>query len=229
MIYNLTLHDKHAIFVTNDGLKVLVDTGVPYTFFNQKLWNFEGTNYSTQTLLSGITVDAVSELVGTEVNVLLGTDIMSKFKICLDYHNLTISFEPLAYIIDEGEKIQVQMYMGYMLLPVTINGQNVMGFLDTGAKLSYITEELINGLDANPERVKDFYIGIGEFETRTYTTEATLSSGYSFQGTFGGDLPAQVTRQFLSGERKAIIGSDFFFSSKKVWIDYANSYIYIIK
>jgi hypothetical protein len=142
---------------------------------------------------------------------------------------LTISFEPLAYIIDEGEKIQVQMYMGYMLLPVIINKQNVMGFLDTGAKLSYITEELINGLEANPERVKDFYIGIGEFETRTYTTKVTLSNGYSFQGTFGGDLPAQVTRQFLSGERKAIIGSDLFFSCKKVWIDYTNSYIYIIK
>ena len=229
MTYKLILNDNHPIFETNDGSRVLVDTGVPYTFHTGNQWIFEGNNYATHVNMGGINVGAVSDLAGTNITTLLGGDIMSKFKISIDYHNLTISFEPLSYEIIEGERIPVQLYMDqYMLLPVKINGQSVLGYLDTGAKLSYISKQLTNGLNPNTLLEEDFYIGMGRYSTNTYTTNATLSNGFSFEGKFGGDLPTAVASQFFGVQRQAIIGSDFFHACKKVWLDYSNSCIYIV-
>ena len=228
MTYDLILHDKHAIFNPNPETIVLVDTGVPLSFHTQSQFNFEGTNFSTHVNAHGISVADVASLVGTNITTLLGADILSKFKVCLDYHNLKITFEPLQYDIMEGEKVQVKMFQGYMMLPVTINGQSVLGYLDTGAKLSYISASLANGLVQNDGLVDDFYIGIGQYKTPSYNTVATFTNGKMIHGCFG-LLPIVISSKFFSGIRQAIIGSDLFFNSKKVWIDYSNNYIHIVE
>jgi hypothetical protein len=229
MTYNLTLHDNHAIFETEDGSRILVDTGVPYTFHTSSKWNFEGTNYTTHENMGNINVATVSTLAGTNITTLLGGDIMSRYKIAIDYHNLTISFESLNYEINEGEQVPLQKYQGgYLLLPVQINGQSVLGYLDSGAKISYISTQLINGLIPNNSLEQDYYIGMGAYETNTFNTNATLSNGFTYEGKFGGQLPAQIASSFFGGQRQAIIGSDFFLACKKVWIDYSNSCIYIV-
>ena len=227
MTYDLILHDKHAIFSPNPETIVLVDTGVPFSFHTQSQFNFEGTSFSTHVNAHGISVAEVSNLVGTNITTLLGADILSKFKVCLDYHNLKITFEPLQYEIMEGEKVQVELFQGYMMLPVTINGQNVLGFLDTGAKLSYVSATLANGLLQNEGLVDDFYIGIGQYQTPSYNTVASLTNGKMIDGCFG-LLPAAIASKFFGGTRQAIIGSDLFFNSKKVWIDYSNKCIHIV-
>jgi hypothetical protein len=229
MTYKLTLLEKHPIFETENGARVLVDTGVPFTFHTDAQWNFEDTNYTTHLNMQGINVQAVSALVGTNITTLLGADIMSKYKICIDYHNLKITFEALQHEINEGERVPVQKYQGgYLLLPVQINGQNVLGYLDTGAKLSYMSSHLTNGLVPNENRESDFYIGKGQYMTNTFTTIASLSNGFSFEGKFGGELPSDLVSAFFGGQRQAIIGSDFFLACKKVWVDYSNSCIHIV-
>ena len=229
MTYNLTLIDNHPIFETSNGAKVLVDTGVPYTFHTSNQWNFEGRNYTTHVNMGNINVDTVAELVGTNITTLLGADIMSKYKISIDYHNLKITFEPFDFEINEGVNIPVQKYQGgYLLLPVSINGHDILGYLDTGAKLSYLASQLTNGLVPNVNRVEDFYIGIGAYETNTFNANATLSNGFRYAGKFGGELPFQLANAFFGSQRQAIIGSDFFYACKKVWLDYANSCIYIV-
>lgn len=228
MTYPLSLHDGHAIFQTADGQStILVDTGVPFSFHTANVFQFEGASFATKVNLSGINVQEVSRLVGTNITTLMGGDILSKFKVCLDYHNLTISFEPLSYSIEEGDRIPVQLIDGFMMLPVTINGFQTLSYLDTGAKLSYIGESLQSGLTANPERSNDFYIGIGNYDTVTFSTVATLSNGDQFPGTFG-TLPSRVSAQFFSAEKQAIVGSDLFNHYQKVWIDYSNKCIHVL-
>lgn len=227
MIYDLILHNKHAIFSPNPETIVLVDTGIPSSFHTQSQFNFEGTNFLTHVNAHGISVAEVSNLVGTNITTLLGADILSKFKVCLDYHNLKIKFEPLQYDIMEGEKVQVEMFHGYMMLNVTINGHSVLGFLDTGAKLSYVSASLANGLVQNDGLVDDFYIGIGQYQTPSYNTVAEFTNGKMIHGCFG-LLPVAISSMFFDGTRQAIIGSDLFFNSKKVWIDYSNNCIHIV-
>lgn len=226
MTYDLTLHEKHAIFETNHGDRVLIDTGVPYTFHTANQWEFEGTTYSTKMSMGGIDVNSVSELVGTGITTLLGGDILSKYKVGLSYQDYKVSFEPLNFQINQAVTIPIQMYSGFMLIQVVINGHSVLGYLDTGAKLSYVSNQLKNGLTPNTDKTKDFYIGIGAYETETYTTNAYLSNGESFEGTYG-VLPDQLASRFFGGQRQAIIGSDLFLAYKTIWLDYANNCIHL--
>ena len=229
MTYQLLLHENHPIIKPNEQTTILIDSGSPVTFHQQNQVNFEGSNYLAHIDKQGINVNVISTLAGIDITTLLGADIMSQYKICLDYNNLTIAFEPLAYEIEEGDKINVEKFMGnLMLLPVQINGQSVLGYLDTGAKLSYASNQLTNGLAANENLEADFYIGLGAYETNTFNTNATLSNGFTYEGKFGGQLPAQLASSFFGGQKQAIIGSDFFHACKKVWLDYSNSCIYIV-
>lgn len=228
MTYDLILHDGHAIFQLDAETTVLVDTGVPISFHTSSQINFEGTLYPTKVSLGQISVAEVSRLIGMPITTMFGGDILSKYKVCMDYHKRTISFEPLSYTITEGELMPVQIESGYLLLPLNINGNNVLGYIDTGAKLSYFSEALTNGMTDLGRTQEDFYIGIGNFNTRVYSGLAILSENISFDGVFG-VLPTQLANNFFNQSKQAIIGYDLFKSAQKVWIDYTNRCIHVVK
>jgi len=228
MQYDLILHDGHAIFKLDDQKTVLLDTGVPISFHTTRQINFEGAVHPTSISLGKINVTEVSRLIGMPITTIFGGDILSKYKVCMDYHNRTITFEPLSYTISEGELLPVNRDSNYLLLPVEINGKKVLGYLDTGAKLSYVSRELTNGMHDLGREQEDFYIGIGNFNTQVYSADAILSDSISVECIFG-VLPSQISSAFFNQTKQAIIGYDLFIKNKKVWIDYSNDCIHVVK
>lgn len=87
----------------------------------------------------GLTVSKISDMLWTEITTLLGADILSDFKILLDYQNQIIEFNKQEIDID-GTQADISNFMGIPIIIMTVDNQELKFFLDTGAKLSYLSD-----------------------------------------------------------------------------------------
>ena len=96
-------------------------------------------------------------------------------------------------------------------------------FLESGAKLSYISPGFCNGL--NPQGVvQDCCPGLGFFETQTYHVDLH-TGGVQFQLRCG-NLPAQLRGLLDNAGVQGIIGSDFFHRFKAC-LDASNQLFFV--
>ena len=97
--------------------------------------------------------------------------------------------------------------MGVPFVNCQIHGSDQQAFIDTGAKLSYIKEELSNGLLPIGNET-DFYPGLGEFETQVY--EVPFRLGVVEIQMRCGILPKLLETTLLVTGKSAIIGSELY-------------------
>lgn len=70
-------------------------------------------------------------------------------------------------------RMEVDFIMGIPVVELEINGAPRKFFVDTGASVSYIKEELVAGKESLGEK-EDFYPIIGTFKTESYAIKASL-------------------------------------------------------
>jgi hypothetical protein len=165
----------------------------------------------------GLTINKLSELLGTKITTLLGTDILENYNLKLDYKNCIAQFDKNEIVL-EGNERELTSFMGIPILKLNVDNQDHNFFLDTGAKLSY----LASSYTANYESVgkqEDFYPGVGKFQTECFDIQTSLGNT-SFNVRYG-NLPTLLQRTLMMGGTKGVIGSDFF-SHFKVVIDFKN-------
>jgi len=166
----------------------------------------------------GLTVSKISAMLGTEITTLLGTDILSNFKILLDYQNQVIEFSKQEIDID-GTQVDISNFMGIPIIKMTVDNQELKFFLDTGAKLSYLSDSLTSkyksvGID------EDFYPGVGKFQTECFEIP-TIFGDKEFVVKYG-NLPTLLQMTLMLGGTDGIIGFDFF-NNFKVVLDLKNN------
>ena len=96
-----------------------------------------------------------------------------------------------------------------------MNGQPLKFFLDTGAKLSYFSQDFTNGY-ASVGIEEDFYPGVGQFETDCYDIPTSLGAN-DFLVRYG-NLPFMLQMTLMLAGTDGIIGFDFF-NNFKVMLD----------
>ncbi|MCX8473695.1 MAG: hypothetical protein ORN85_08605, partial [Sediminibacterium sp.] len=97
--FQIQLYKGHPII--NDGEnRILIDTGAPSTIHTSDNLNFSSDNFGCSTNYMGLTVSKISDMLGTEITTLLGADILSDYKILLDYQNQVIEFSKKEIDID---------------------------------------------------------------------------------------------------------------------------------
>jgi hypothetical protein len=159
-----------------------------------------------------------------QVTTLLGTDVLSKYKILLDYQNLQVSFSK-EEIPFEGAEIGISNFMGIPIIELEVNNQVLKFFLDTGAKLSYLSEDFTSGYSSVGTE-EDFYPGVGQFETECYEIPTSIGTN-DFVVRYG-NLPFMLQMTLMLGGTDGIIGFDFF-NSFKVMIDLKNETLSYMK
>ena len=165
----------------------------------------------------GLSVEKLSEMLGTKVTTLLGTDILANYKILFDYRNKSVIFSKEKCVFN-GEEVKISSFMGIPIIELFVNNQKLKFFLDTGAKLSYLS----NNFTANYHsigREVDFYPGVGEFETECYEILTKLGDR-EFSVKYG-NLPDLLEMTLMLGGTNGIIGFDLF-NSFKVFLDINN-------
>jgi hypothetical protein len=215
--FQITLFKGHPII--NDGENIiLIDTGAPSTIHASSVITFCSENYNCSTNYMGLTVSKISEMLGTEITTLLGADILSDYKILFDYKNEIIEFNKEAIALD-GNEIGISNFMGIPIIELLIDNQKLKLFLDTGAKLSYLS----GSITSNYESIgtdEDFYPGVGKFETECFDISTSFGDN-NFNVKYG-NLPTLLQMTLMLGGTDGIIGFDFF-NNFKVVLDLKNN------
>lgn len=215
--FQIRLFKGHPII--NDGENIiLIDTGAPSTIHASSALIFCSDNYKCSTNYMGLTVSSISEMLGTEITTLLGSDVLSNFKILFDYKNDIIVFNKEEIALN-GNEIEISNFMGIPIIELSIDNQILKFFLDTGAKLSYLSESFTNHyLSVGTD--EDFYPGVGIFKTECF--DITTSFGDTNFIVKYGNLPALLQMTLMLGGTDGIIGFDFF-NNFKVVLDLKNN------
>ncbi|ROL60270.1 hypothetical protein D9V86_09595 [Bacteroidetes/Chlorobi group bacterium ChocPot_Mid] len=214
--YQLELIDGHPIIKEDENI-ILIDTGSPISIHNLNQLNFNSELFETSSNYMGLTIEIISDLLGFKITTLLGADILSKYNILFDYKDKLIAFskDDIAFT---GNEIKISSFMGIPIIDLSISEQNVKLFLDTGAKLSYLSQALTENLISIGTE-EDFYPGVGKFKTECYEIITNLGME-SFNVKYG-NLPLLLQMTLLISGTNAIIGSDFF-NNFKIMLDTNN-------
>lgn len=205
--------------IINDGENIiLIDTGAPSTIHASDSLNFCSESFGCTTNYMGLTVSKISDMLGTEITTLLGADILSDYKILLDYKNQVIEFSKQEIEID-GTQADISNFMGIPIIKMTVDNRELKFFLDTGAKLSYLSDNLARNYESIGTD-EDFYPGVGKFQTECF--EVSTSFGNKNFIVKYGNLPTLLQTTLLLGGADGIIGYDFF-NNFKVVLDLKNN------
>jgi hypothetical protein len=203
--YKLTIFQGHPLIEDNDNI-ILLDTGSPTTIHKSDNLIFCSENYSTKTNYFTLDIAKISKMLGKEISTLLGTDILSEYLLMIDYKNEIIRFSKNDIEFD-GKEINISILMNIPVIELAIKGEKHKFFLDTGAKLSYISPQIsINYEKKGVEQ--DFYPGMGTFKTETFEIETEID-GDKFIVKYG-NLPKMLDLSLSRINVNKIIGYDFF-------------------
>jgi len=196
----------HHILIEDENRTLLIDTGSPVTLFHGEEFEFLGTRVSKGLL--PVSPDAIGELLGMHIDALVGCDLLKHFAVLFDCHQGTITFSDEELSLPDSECIPLSSTLGLPKVSLQMMGHDGRFFLDTGAKISYVKENVLNGLTPDGQDT-DFYPGFGQFETPVYSVLTSIGH-QEFTANYG-VLPSLLETSLLSlTGTSGIIGYDFF-------------------
>lgn len=167
MDYLLIEHEGHLL-VDADGRRYLVDTGAPWSLAAVPL-TLGGREFAVQAQdLMGNTVVSLGELVGTPIDGLIGTDVLGAFDVEISLRDGRFTFSEELMPMDGG--MHAEAVQGVPLIECEVGGEPLRMFFDTGAPLSYVSEEHVQGTPLLGE-VEDFHPLMGRFTVPTHAVE----------------------------------------------------------
>jgi hypothetical protein len=203
--FEIELFEGHPIIRDGDNT-ILLDTGAPSTIHISDQLQFLGESYRTTSNYMGLTINKLSDLLGMQITTLLGADVLSKYKLLLNYKEKQVSFSKEAIELP-GLLTCIDTMMGIPIITANVGGNSVKCFLDTGAKLSYVSDDITKKYNSN-RTADDFYPGVGKFTTKCFDIETTFGNS-SFNIEFG-NLPPLLQTTLLIAGTDGILGYDFF-------------------
>jgi hypothetical protein len=215
--FQIQLFKGHPIINEGEN-RILIDTGAPTTIHASDSLNFYSESYGCSTNYMGLTVSKISDMLETEITTLLGADILSDYRILLDYQNQVIEFSKQEINID-GTQTDISNFMGIPIIKMTVDNQELKFFLDTGAKLSYLSDSLTSNYESIGTD-EDFYPGVGKFQTECFEIP-TVFGDNKFIVKYG-NLPKLLQMTLMLGGTDGIIGFEFF-NNFKVVLDLKNN------
>jgi len=203
--YIIKVVDNHIIVEIENNI-VLVDTGAPYSVGKGSEIDILEKPYNLSSDYLGITVDKISEYIGTNIDILLGADILSDIYFQINLQDKLLCMDRTPIDID-GATMSVSLFMNIPIIEFEIRGKDIRAFLDTGAKLSYLDSEVTEDYESIGTET-DFYPGVGQFSTPTYEVPITLLN-QNYLVVFG-NLPALLQMTLMMANTSAILGNELF-------------------
>jgi hypothetical protein len=203
--FQLEIFKGHPIIIEG-AHRILIDTGAPSTIHRSGEIQFCGDDYDCTMNYMGLKISNISELLGMEITTLLGADILSEYKILFDYANKAVTFskENLNFV---GKTLDITVFMGIPILQMSVNNQELKFFLDTGARLSFLSSDITRNYKCVGTE-EDFYPGVGPFQTECFEVP-TVFDGQPHLFKFG-NLPDLLQMTLMLGGTHGIVGYDFF-------------------
>ena len=203
--YRLDMINGHLI-ARIEKYAVLIDTGIPMSIGDFDQWHFLNQVHDLSASYMGVSTEYISRMVGTKVDIVLGSDVLRKLFVIIQPHQHRITFG-FGHSIYQSERIPLSDFMGVPIANVMIGNTSFEAFVDTGARLSYVAKSLVSSY--SPCGVeKDFYPGMGEFETQVY--EVPFQIGRNEMTLRCGVLPGLLEKALFITGKLGIIGTEIF-------------------
>lgn len=214
MTYDYQVQLVNGVLIADiGGLSVVVDTGSPISAGEPTEWFFLDQVHQLSKDAVGETPDYLSQNIGVHIDILLGMDIMKKFYVTVNLPDNRISFSrvsPVGGMVDRRFKharIPLTELMGSPICRCNIAGQDIEVFVDTGAKLTYVDQKLVQNFTP-VGREKDFFYSVGEFETPVYKLPVKIG-GIDLVMKCG-EMPKILETTVLVAGKRGILGTEIF-------------------
>lgn len=220
--FPLQVFNGHLI-IDCDGHQVLVDTGCPITFGRIPTLSIMGEDHPCCPSVMGVDIQSVNELLGREVDAILGLDIMSDYSMIVDCQQgqLTLSDGDEAFA--GAVSLPMQNKMMYISVQAQVAGQELCFIVDTGAQLSYINPQHVQQLPSVGQR-DDFHPIMGRYQVPIY--DVTIGLADIQLPTQCGASPRLVQSTISLIGADGIIGYDLF-AGRKVVFDFPEHILHI--
>ena len=199
----------------HEGLEILIDTGSPVTLSNLNQFELMGKTHQCSNQMVGCTFDSIKELLGREIDILLGMDVLRNYRLLVDCQvgHLVLSDESLT--IDDATSVALHpsMMNTAVAIEAKVADRSVQLVVDTGAKISYISKKLCEGMESVEER-EDFHPYIGTFKTPIY--RMTIDINQKQLSTDFGNLPQLYAMTLSMANLDGVIGYDLFAANQVV-------------
>jgi hypothetical protein len=220
MKYKFNAINNHIVANMN-GKSVLIDTGAPSSYGKGKL-DINSKKHtinddSKRIKLSDIITDS-----GIQLDFLIGSDILKDYIFKINWKEKYIEFTDKHINNSTKNNIKIEFFMDIPMIPIRINGKPQKAFLDTGAQLSYLSEEFTQKLTSIGQQ-KDFYPTIGSFNTNVFKVDTEIAQK-KMKLKFG-NLPQSLQKLFSVSPAKSIIGNDIFKHFDKMTLNYKDKYL----
>jgi hypothetical protein len=203
--YLLKMVNGHLV-TQIEGKSVLIDTGVPISIGKNPKFHFLNEVHTLSQEYMGVTFKYLEKMVGTSIDILMGADILKKYCLTIDLPGNRITFgEQPAF--NSASRVPMTNFMGSPIVQVSIDGVEQDMFVDTGAKLSYVDKTLAANYSPVGKE-KDFYPGMGEFETQVF--EIRFKLGEKRFKLRCGVLPDLLEKTLLVTGKRGIIGTELY-------------------
>jgi len=212
--------DNHIV-ANIDGKNVLIDTGAPFSLGSGEL-DIGSKRHIVRDNFHGISLSDIVTDSGLQLDFLIGSDILKNYTLEINWKEKYIEFTDEYMNNNIGGNVEVELFMGIPVIPISINGKPQKAFLDTGAKLSYLSGEFTQELTSIGEE-KDFYPGMGTFNTNVFEVDIEITEK-RMKLRFG-NLPESLQRLFSMSPAKGIIGNDIFKYFDKLALNYKDKYL----
>jgi len=198
---------NNYVVVNINGIRVLIDTGSPLSLGKINEIEILGNIHPiTRNLNNLLNMDELSRYVGN-VDAIIGADILNNicYEINLSEGIFRVSNEPIVPI--NGFSLSVNYLNGIPIIQCVIDGNNEQAIFDTGAPISYISEEIANRYNPIGE-MEDYHPMFGKFNTKIYEIPVEIN-GITDNFRFG-VLPEQLREALrILGNINNILGFEY--------------------
>lgn len=196
--------EEYLVFEVG-GQVFLVDTGSPVSLSLQAAFEFLGKEYRKADSIAGYDIENISRLLGKDIDVLLGMDILSEYVAEVDYNNRKIAFGNAPSGTDYPINMRLNKILSsYLTLPLTVSGEELPIIFDTGASIAYLDSSLTGGKIPSGKK-EDFHTLVDRFVTPLY--DMRVGDPLDIEVQFG-NLPKRMEMVLGMVGIKGIIGFD---------------------
>lgn len=210
--FKINFVEGHPMISDGDNT-IVVDTCSPVTFHSDDTLHFMGEDYVPAKFFRDETLRRMWDYTNLIFTTWMGMDVLSNYKLILDYANEEITFLTQDEPGIEGEVVTLHDAGGVYALQV--DGWMYM-LVDTRSPLSYISKCFTMSLKYD-ETQEQFYHGVGRFETPVYNLncdfcDRKVNIPY-------GNLPTDLDVTLMMAHVDGILGHDFF-RNFKIMLDF---------
>jgi hypothetical protein len=210
--YTVAVLGGHLI-LRHDAQVLLLDTGSPVSVGRGSPWRFLGRDFPIQSRYNGMTTEELSETLGTQIDVLLGADVLAQFRVTIDTETSRVAFGDDEWLAG-ARVLPLHTVGGLPVVDVSLAGRSRRMLLHTGATVSCLASG-----DTGPYpcvgTARDFYPGLGEFATELRVVPITFGSHTDELEC--GSLPTALERALLMVGVHGLVGTNLLRSFKLGW------------